>query len=200
MSAKLGWARSLGLLAAEAAWFGWTLAQPRPAPRADLLAVYGGWPDRYEAGWDLERRGDFAYLVFSDASPDCVAGMVRSHGPARRAELLLEPRARNTSQNARYVAGIIAAKGCRSVLVVTSWWHLPRALLLTRLALLGTGVRVEGSASDDPPGPVLLDRNLWYETLRLWGSLATFTSDARHPHFLEGPPRGAVGPCWPGPR
>ncbi len=182
-------AAAAGLLALpfvlEAAWFARVLATPAPPPRADLLAVYGGDYQRYASGWTLERAGTFRYLVFSDASPGFVAEMERHFGRPRRATLLLEPNARNTSQNARYVARLAEAHGCRSLMVLTSWWHLPRALFLTRLALLGRGIRVLGwplasaSAPDDRPASVLGDPRVWEEGLRLWGSLATFWSDTR---------------------
>jgi uncharacterized SAM-binding protein YcdF (DUF218 family) len=180
-------ALAAGLLLLEGAWFGYVFSRPRPALRADMLAVYGGETDRYEAGWDVEREGKFRYLVFSDASPALVASMEHVHGTPRSARLLLEPNAHTTDQNARYVGELVRDNGCRSLLVITSWWHLPRALMLTHLALLGSGVDIAGLASDRPPMPVWRDPNTWMESARFWGSLLTFASDTRRSSYLTHP-------------
>ncbi len=163
----------------EAAWFVYVLGLPTPPLKADMLAVYGGSPARYESAWGLERAGDFKYLVFSDAPAGYVQGMGRRFGPPRKAQVVLEPRAHTTAQNARYVAALALPRGCRSLLVETSWWHLPRALFLTHLALLGHGVRVRGIAWRPATGPALKSAQVWTEGLRFWGSLATFESDTR---------------------
>jgi len=172
-------ALAAGLLLLEGAWFGTVYSRPQPALHADMLAVYGGEPGRYLAGWSVEREGRFRYLVFSDASADFVASMERKHGAPRSARLLLEPNAHTTDQNARFVAELIRDYGCRSVLVVSAWWHLPRALFLTHLALLGGGVDIAGLASDVRPARVWADPNVWLESARFWGSLLTFASDTR---------------------
>jgi uncharacterized SAM-binding protein YcdF (DUF218 family) len=145
-----------------------------------MLAAYGGLTARYEAAWSLERQGRFGYLVFSDASADFVSQMEARHGAPLRARLLMEPRARTTAQNARYVARLALAQGCTSILVVTSWWHLPRALFLTRIAFLGSGVRIAGYAVGAPSGSVWDDPRVWLECFRFWGSLLTYESDTRH--------------------
>lgn len=44
-----------------------------------------------------------------------------------RDRILLEERARNTRENATYVAEMVRARGMRKVLVVTSAFHMPRA-------------------------------------------------------------------------
>jgi len=167
------------LLLLQWAWFAWILNRPMPPLQADMLAVYGGLPERYRAGWNLEKAGNFTYLVFSDASAQSVADMRLHFGPARHAEVLLEPLARTTAENARYVARLILEHHCRTVLVVTSWWHLPRALFLTRLALLGSGVFIEGVAADEKPERAGRNEQLWLEAARFWGSLLTFPSDTR---------------------
>ncbi|HTB22809.1 MAG TPA: YdcF family protein [bacterium] len=168
----------------QVAWFEYVFSCPAPALQADMLAVYGGDPPRYALGWAVERQGRFNFLVFSDAHADFLAQMKGQYGPPRAARLLLEPRARSTAQNARYVAVLIRDHGCRSVLVITSWWHLPRALFLTHLALLGSGVEISGLGSELRPSVAWNDRRVWEELIRFWGSLLTFTSDTHNTSFL----------------
>jgi len=183
--AGLGLGLVAGLvLVLQCLWFAYAWNLPQPELRAALLAVYGGKPERYESAWDVERRGTFQAMVFSDASPGFVSEMVLKNGPPRHARLLLEPRARTTAQNARYVAALIGSNRLHSVLVLTSWWHVPRALLLTRLASGGTGVKVTAMACDGGPQRQWNDPDVWLEFFRMWGSLVTYGSDTRSTYGL----------------
>lgn len=165
----------------EVVWFVLVLNRPVPPLHAGLLAVYGGkQSDRDVAGWALEKKGDFDYLAFSDAGIVFVTDWNRQFGPPKRAKILLEPDARTTAQNARFVARLIRDHDIKSVMVLTSWWHLPRALFLTKLALMGQGVRVDGIAVGSPVEQEWKEAELWMELLRFWGSLVTFDSDKRH--------------------
>ncbi len=67
----------------------------------------------------------------------------------RRPARWIEDRSRDTWENARFSAGILRAEGINSVYVVTSAWHMRRALL----AFAGTGLTV--TAAPTPPGDPL---------------------------------------------
>jgi hypothetical protein len=56
--------------------------------------------------------------------------------------LVCEARARTTAENAAHVARLARDLGAREVVVVTSWWHRPRAWLLFRGALRTVRVRI----------------------------------------------------------
>ncbi len=58
------------------------------------------------------------------------------------ARLICEVHARTTAENAAHVARLARALGAREVVVVTSWWHRPRAWLLFRTALRTVRVRI----------------------------------------------------------
>jgi hypothetical protein len=70
------------------------------------------------------------------------------HGHWRSGEVLLDPQARNTRENALGVAKAAREVGADEVVVVTSHWHALRAAALVRAAL-GHAVPVEASS---PPG------------------------------------------------
>jgi uncharacterized SAM-binding protein YcdF (DUF218 family) len=72
-------------------------------------------------------------------------------GAAR--EVVVDPDARSTVENAANAVGDVVRAGADSVLVVTSRWHAARALAAFRWLLRGRGVRVRGAW---PPGPVSL--------------------------------------------
>jgi uncharacterized SAM-binding protein YcdF (DUF218 family) len=75
-------------------------------------------------------------------------------------ELVRDDHARNTAGNAAGIAAAARELGVSEVMVVTSRWHAPRAVLLLRAALRGSGIEVTSSPSPDPPGARLLLREL----------------------------------------
>jgi uncharacterized SAM-binding protein YcdF (DUF218 family) len=72
------------------------------------------------------------------------------NGPA--VELVDEPLARNTAGNAAGIAALARELGADEVVVVTSGWHSPRAVLLVRAALRGSGIAVTAAPAPDRPG------------------------------------------------
>jgi uncharacterized SAM-binding protein YcdF (DUF218 family) len=81
------------------------------------------------------------------------------HGHWRAGEVLLDPHARNTRENALGVAKAAREVGADEVVVVTSSWHALRAAVLVRTALRGS-VRVTRSSPPDRPSPKLAVREL----------------------------------------
>jgi uncharacterized SAM-binding protein YcdF (DUF218 family) len=75
-------------------------------------------------------------------------------------ELVSDAHARNTAGNAAGIAAVAREVGASEVVVVTSRWHAPRAALLVRAALRGTGIEVTTSPSPDPPSAGVLLREL----------------------------------------
>jgi uncharacterized SAM-binding protein YcdF (DUF218 family) len=69
-----------------------------------------------------------------------------------------------TQENAHFVAESLGRRGLRRAKVVTSDWHMPRALMLFRYA----GVEVEGIPVQDPAVP-------WRRRLWRWGKERAFT-------------------------
>ena len=95
------------------------------------MLVYSGGDDRTSfasrwketpslflfSGWDYQR----AQLLKSLGLPG--------------GKLLVEDKARTTDQNARFCAPVIRSLGVKRVTLALPWYHLPRALFLTRLSL-----------------------------------------------------------------
>jgi uncharacterized SAM-binding protein YcdF (DUF218 family) len=173
MTRLLG-AALLTLLAQLAAYAFLLLRPPLPEPgrRYDLLAVFGGDPERARLGLSLARQGRAAAFVVSDAGQEELGRFFTRYGGPGQARVLLEPYARTTDQNARLVARLAGREAARSVLLVTSWIHGPRAYLLLRLGLMGTGVRVALQPAGSRPRGKALASQFAVEAGKFWGSLA----------------------------
>jgi uncharacterized SAM-binding protein YcdF (DUF218 family) len=124
---------------------------------ADAVVVLGcptraGLERRLEVGVGLFQNGAAPLLLLSGggAGPVPEADIMRQIALARgvpEVGLLVEPGSRDTLGNARESERLLAARGRRSVLLVSDRVHLPRAALLFRLA----GLRVVGWAWPRPP-------------------------------------------------
>jgi uncharacterized SAM-binding protein YcdF (DUF218 family) len=107
---------------------------------------------RVARGVELFQRGAAPLLVLSGGGGGAVpeAEVMRRIARAAgvpEAALIVEPRSRNTRENARETARLLAACGRSSVLLVSDRTHLPRAALLFRRA----GLTVVGRAASSPP-------------------------------------------------
>ena len=74
--------------------------------------------------------------------------LMREAWPAPAAEL--DPAARRTADSAVNASRFAETAGADEVLVVTSWWHRPRAQLLFRLAVGRRGAQVIASPARGP--------------------------------------------------
>jgi len=116
------------------------LARAEEIAREDDVVVLSGWS---------RRNG-------SEAEADLMARAWR--GPA--CTLLRDRDARHTVQNAVRLAAAAREVEAGEVVLVTSWWHRPRAALLTRRALSGADTRVTSVGARGPLPLSLLAREL----------------------------------------
>jgi uncharacterized SAM-binding protein YcdF (DUF218 family) len=103
----------------------------RPDIQYDVALVLGGGDARIAAAGKLLREGRARYVLYSGVldAPDekHVRAMLHRAGvPDER--MFLEERSRNTRENAVESQRVVAARGWRSVLLVTSASHVDRAL------------------------------------------------------------------------
>jgi uncharacterized SAM-binding protein YcdF (DUF218 family) len=102
----------------------------KPELEYDVAVVLAGSPARIVAGADVVRRGRARYLLYSGELDAAESAAVRSDLIARGVpgdRVVIEDRSRNTRENATESARVIAARGWRSILLVTSAAHVERA-------------------------------------------------------------------------
>ncbi|MGC8476916.1 MAG: YdcF family protein [Acetobacteraceae bacterium] len=124
------------------AWFLFLIASPAPdRPRAQGIVVLTGGARRVRMGLRLLRDGDARRLLVSG-----IGGGAGLEALGRRAgfdPMPLAPRitlgrgAASTFGNAREAAAWVRIEQLRSVIVVTAFYHMPRALLEFHRAMPG---------------------------------------------------------------
>lgn len=139
---------------------------PSSAPeRARRLVVVLGYSDgrqrelhpicaaRLAHAARLVQEGDTVLLSGWSRHPSRLpeAELMRRAWPGPDAELLSDPDARHTAQNAANAAAHARELGSREVVVVTSSWHRARAGVLFRRLLPGVDVTVVGVPTPGSP-------------------------------------------------
>jgi uncharacterized SAM-binding protein YcdF (DUF218 family) len=157
---RLGfWGGALGFLAL-AVWvlsFAQRLERDEPAgrPQAEAIIVLTGGADRIEDGLLLLEAQRAKRLLISGVNPSVTIEAMRKRWPGHDHAFTccvdLDHSALNTFENAREGAHWLYRHGFRSVIIVTSSYHMPRARLEFAGALpVGTKIHA---------APVIADRS-----------------------------------------
>jgi uncharacterized SAM-binding protein YcdF (DUF218 family) len=137
---------------------GFLLEGPRePLQTSDAIVVISGDEAlaRYRDGVRLYRAGWAPRLIFSGAAWDgghsnaeVMRTLAISDGIPESA-ILVDPNADDTYGNAVHTRDLMMANGLKSAILVTSPYHLQRAVLTFRGVYNGTGIRVIGRSAPD---------------------------------------------------
>lgn len=137
---------------------GFLLEGPRePLMASDAIVVISGDEAlaRYRDGVRLYRAGWAPRLIFSGATWDgshSNAEVMRSLAVADgipESAILVDPSGDDTYGNAVHTRNLMVAHGLNSAILVTSPYHLQRAILTFRGVYNGTGIRVVGRSAPD---------------------------------------------------
>lgn len=160
----------LGISLFETAYFIRVYLSSASTPgKTDMVLIYSGYEDRVGKYLDWAKADPSILFLFSGW--DYQKPKLNKALGVEPSRVLVEYRARTTDQNARFCAPIIRAKGIHSVVLALPWYHLPRALFLTRLYLAGSGVTVTPYATIPLPEDWWKHREFPVELYKFWGSL-----------------------------
>jgi len=122
-----------------------TVSRPQQA-RADAIVVFaggvgesgkagGGTEERLQHAVDLYKQGEAAHLILSSgyvySFPEAeMMRMLAVEQGVPAASILVERQSTNTYQNVGYVYDLMRSRGWSSVLLVSSPYHMRRALLV----------------------------------------------------------------------
>ena len=137
---------------------GFVLEGPQePLQTSDAIVVISGDEAlaRYRDGVRLYRAGWAPRLIFSGAAwdgghsnADVMRTLAITDGIPESA-ILVDPQADDTYGNAVHTRDLMLANGLKSAILVTSPYHLQRAVLTFRGVYDGTGIRVIGRSAPD---------------------------------------------------
>ncbi len=115
-------------------------------PKADAIVVLGGgigstksglpYPECYPASdrvimaARLYHAGKAPLILPSGASSVCAEKPLLETMRVPASAILCEDASRDTAENASFTFDLLRERGCKKVLLVTSAWHLPRAVML----------------------------------------------------------------------
>jgi uncharacterized SAM-binding protein YcdF (DUF218 family) len=105
--------------------------------KADAIVVLAGGKGRVEEGVRLYREGKGNWLFFIGVDPSVRRSDLYHprRGDPSSEGVILEKASRNTLENAIYGRDVIMSKQVRSILLITSRYHMKRASILLRNAL-----------------------------------------------------------------
>lgn len=142
-------------------YFDWVLSKVGSLKKADLIVVFWGDEERVKDGFKLARSGYASHFVISPASNSAIKAFEKRYGTFNPGvSLIIEPKARTTFENAVYTKRIALEHGFKSLILVTSFYHMPRANFLLRYMLVGTNTKVLLFPVDHGQ----LNGNNWFES------------------------------------
>ncbi len=105
--------------------------------KADAIVVLAGGKGRVEEGVRLYRERKASWLFFIGVDPSVRRSDLYHPQPGDPSPdgVILEKASRNTLENAIYGREVIMQKNIRSILLITSRYHMKRASILLRNAL-----------------------------------------------------------------
>ncbi len=142
---------------------------PQTAPPAQMVLVYSGGENRTSVVRQWDKAAPPPVFLFSGwdykkADLKKATGLVDDR-------LWVEDKSRTTDQNARYCVPLILQSGDKDLVLALPWYHLPRALFLTRFYLKGMDVMVTPYAGGPLPDHWWSSPYFRLELFKFWGSL-----------------------------
>lgn len=147
-----------------------------PIRKADLIVVFPGDPERIAAGHTLAKAGYAPNLSVVNWSQAQFQKQMQRYGDLPAIQLITGGKSRSTFEDVYNAKQIISQHNYHSIVLVTSSYHLPRALFLLKTSLLGSGLKVDVQHYPvamreklNSPKAIKLFCN---EIIKLWGSTA----------------------------
>lgn len=171
------------IILAEAIWFYRILTEEHTPEKAEVVVVFNGSTKRVEAGYKLANSGYAPFLVISPARKEKLKIYNRKYALPPVVKHIIEDKARTTFENALYIRRIIEEHHFDSVILVTSFYHLPRSYLLLRAVLIGSNVKVQtlGVSIGELDGENWLNsakgrKMIYNEMVKSWASIVELLS------------------------
>jgi hypothetical protein len=139
---------------------------------ADLVVVFPGDQQRVATGLAAVKEGLAPSMMVISTPAAALQEIFRKNGIPATTQALPGDLSRSTFEDVYHTAQAIRANQLDSIIVVSSSYHLPRALTLLRLYLTFTGAdaRIQGLSVNEEHRPTLQPQH-YNEVVKFWGSL-----------------------------
>lgn len=140
--------------------------------KADAIVVLTGGKGRADVGLSLLRKGSGEALILSGVNEDSdVESIFLGYmvNKAEKEKIILEKRSRSTYENAVEVRRIIEKKGFKSMILITSGYHMKRAEFIFK-KIMPPDINIEPYGVSTPN----FDENRWWEGNSLGIMVAEF--------------------------
>ena len=131
----------------QAIYFRYAMSRNGVLEKADLIVVFSGaYPGsqgRIKTGYQLAQKGYASNIAISGASKNCLEKYKKRYKIPPNVYLIINEPSITTFQDALCAKELIEKRGFRSVILVTSSYHMPRSYLLLSALLTGTKVKVQ---------------------------------------------------------
>ena len=112
--------------------------------KADLIAVFTGEKERITAGFQLAQQGYASNLTITGSNKNSFEYYFNKYGSLPSLiEPIISGKSSTTFEDALATKRILQKRKFKSVILVTSTYHLPRAYFLLKTLLLGTNVTIK---------------------------------------------------------
>ncbi len=142
--------------------------------RSELIIVFSGEKERIEAAMHLVDIGLGEHLAVINKTKKQLKKEIEEKNGSKKAILLTGKESRSTFEDVYWAVQLIRKHKFRSVTLVTSSYHMPRAFILFKTHLLVTGQKAElrfHSVEIVPESSRSAFAVLFYnETVKIWGS------------------------------
>ncbi len=143
--------------------------------QADIIIIFPGGKEREQTAWTLAEQGLAPNLIVINSTSNRLKNKAEKYEIDEQLRLLGGGTSRSTFEDVYVAVESIRQHSFNSAILVTSSYHMPRALLLLKMHLLAQGMKV-----DIQHFPVIAEENkphsaalgVYYnEMLKIWGSL-----------------------------
>lgn len=112
--------------------------------RTDAIVVLTGGRGRVDKGLNLLKKGNSGLLILSGVNIDADLDAIfqRAIEGRDRENIMLEKTSRSTYENAVEVRKIMKERGLKTMVLITSWYHMKRALYIFR-STMPKGFKIE---------------------------------------------------------
>lgn len=134
---------ALCVVGLQAAYFLWIVHSAPTLSKADLLVVFPGDPERMVEGQALAAAGLADHLLLINENELALSSLQQESLRPQFGYLVADSKSRSTFEDIFVARQVISKHGFRSIILVTSAYHLPRALFLLESYFLAKNVHVD---------------------------------------------------------